>query len=108
MSKPYAQVTGEITMLLKQQNARAILHLSHAKNCMKMDMSKFADQLLRSLSCRCLCCPACGYTTRRYTTDSLHGLSGSAQGVPGVCLSRLLSTYSQCVVRVSLQGLEIP
>ncbi|XBH73723.1 hypothetical protein VPH35_100789 [Triticum aestivum] len=56
------QVTVQIIMLLKQQSVRAILHLSQAKNARQLDMFKFSDQLLRSLSHRCVCSPARGFT----------------------------------------------
>lgn len=54
-------VADEFTMILKQQNARAIRQLSQTKNAMQLDMFKFADQLFKTLQGRCVCCRARGF-----------------------------------------------
>lgn len=70
---PHIQVTDELTMILKQHYARAIMHLSQAnnamqsalsqaKNALQLDMFKFSDQVLTSISTRCVCCCARGFT----------------------------------------------
>lgn len=65
-------VTDEITMVLKQHNSRAIMHLTkasnsiqqallEAKNGLQMDTYKLSDKVINSPATRCVCCRARGF-----------------------------------------------
>lgn len=66
-------VADEITMILKQHNARGIMHLTQAtnkiqqalleaKNGLQMDFYTFSDKVIKSVTNRCVCCRARGFT----------------------------------------------
>ncbi|XP_044338620.1 uncharacterized protein [Triticum aestivum] len=66
-------VQDELTMILKQHNAMALMHLNQAsnsiqqallqaKNGLQMDMYKFSDKVVNSVTRRCVCCRARGFT----------------------------------------------
>lgn len=52
----------ELTILLKEQNARCQREINTARANMQADMIKFADKLMTSLGKRCVCCAARGFT----------------------------------------------
>lgn len=67
-----SQVEDEITMIIKQQYSRGLMHLTQASNSihqvllqarngLQMDMYKFSDKVINSVSTRCLCCRARGF-----------------------------------------------
>uniref|UniRef100_A0A8R7QYF0 Uncharacterized protein n=1 Tax=Triticum urartu TaxID=4572 RepID=A0A8R7QYF0_TRIUA len=66
-------VADEITMILKQHNARGIMHLTQAtnkiqqalleaKNGLQMGFYTFSDKVIKSVTNRCVCCRARGFT----------------------------------------------
>ncbi|XBH76499.1 hypothetical protein VPH35_103125 [Triticum aestivum] len=66
-------VADEITMVLKQHNARGIMHLTQATNTiqqallealngLQMDFYTFSDKVMKSVTSRCVCCRARGFT----------------------------------------------
>ena len=75
MSSPYnlSQVADEITMILKQHNARGIMHLTQATNKiqqallealngLQMDFYTFSDKVIKSVTSCCVCYRARGFT----------------------------------------------
>jgi hypothetical protein len=58
----FLQVADEITMILKEHNARETTHMNNTRQNMMMDMFKFSEKLIKSLSKRCICCPARGFS----------------------------------------------
>ncbi|XBH96172.1 hypothetical protein VPH35_086611 [Triticum aestivum] len=72
MCDVHVSVTDEITMVLKQHNSRAIMHLTkasnsiqqallEAKNGLQMDTYKLSDKVINSPATRCVCCRARGF-----------------------------------------------
>ncbi|SPT19607.1 unnamed protein product [Triticum aestivum] len=66
-------VADEITMIIKQQYARGLMQLTQASNSiqqallqarngLQLDMYKFSDQVINSVSTRCVCCRVRGFT----------------------------------------------
>ncbi|KAF7003904.1 hypothetical protein CFC21_019175 [Triticum aestivum] len=91
-------VADEITMIMKQQYARGLMQLTQASNSiqqallqarngLQMDMYKFSDQVINSVSTRCVCCRVRGFTdcpasgtanskSVRFTTPAAHKIQG--------------------------------
>ncbi|XBJ03303.1 hypothetical protein VPH35_022490 [Triticum aestivum] len=50
----------QLAVLLREQNARAILHLTTARQNIQNDMVSFTDKLMSALASACTCCAARG------------------------------------------------
>ncbi|XBJ07279.1 hypothetical protein VPH35_012832 [Triticum aestivum] len=52
----------ELTIILKEQNARCQREINTARSNLQADMIKFVDKLMASISKRCICCAARGFS----------------------------------------------
>ncbi|KAM3350314.1 hypothetical protein ACQJBY_022847 [Aegilops geniculata] len=55
-------VSTELSFILKEQNAKCQREINTARANMQADMIKFVDKLMASISKRCICCTARGFT----------------------------------------------
>lgn len=66
-----------ITILLREQNARAIRHVTTTRQNIQSDMINFTDKLMTTLASTCTCCAARGFSDcllkAPSANENLHG-----------------------------------
>ena len=95
-------VRDELSFILKEQNAKCQREINTARANMQADMIKFVDKLIASISKRCICCTARGFTncpTRAVDTflvDTLRTPVGQKIPVSGsICLLAKMATLNR-------------
>ncbi|KAF7108111.1 hypothetical protein CFC21_108641 [Triticum aestivum] len=58
----FSQAKQPIAVLLREQNARAICHVTTARHNIQTDMVNFTDKLMATLASNCTCCAARGFS----------------------------------------------
>uniref|UniRef100_A0ACD5Z8J1 Uncharacterized protein n=1 Tax=Avena sativa TaxID=4498 RepID=A0ACD5Z8J1_AVESA len=63
LARQYPQlVAGPLTLMLKELNAKALLHIHGARISVLNDMFKFTEKLMAHLNTHCVCCNARGFS----------------------------------------------
>lgn len=63
VQRHYPQMFGDpLAILMRQQNARAILHINNAMQNIQADMIQFTDKVFANIRSRCVCCSARSFT----------------------------------------------
>uniref|UniRef100_A0ACD5ZEI2 Uncharacterized protein n=1 Tax=Avena sativa TaxID=4498 RepID=A0ACD5ZEI2_AVESA len=63
LARKYPQLVADpLTLMLKELNAKALLHIHGARISVLNDMFKFTEKLMAHLSTHCVCCNARGFS----------------------------------------------